>query len=62
MTDEFGRYGPYPLHSATEADGGIRPFIPDEALEESGIEPDGWFVVQPYKNGIHLIASDGGGL
>jgi hypothetical protein len=62
MTDEApeqdrpNRYGPVSL-SSTDKDDGARLYIEKEALEESGLDADGAAILQPYKNGIHVIAA-----
>lgn len=56
MSDsEIERFGPLPT---SKTDDGIRVEIPSEALEESGLSPDQPVILQPYKNGIHVIAAD----
>lgn len=52
--DEPKQFGPY-SPSQTDADGGIRLYVPREVLEESGLDDEDAVVFQPYENGIHVI-------
>lgn len=52
--DEPKQFGPY-SPSQTDADSGIRLYIPREVLEESGLDEDVAVLYQPYENGIHVV-------
>lgn len=56
MPDEDGakRYGPTTL-SSTDADDGCRLYLSQTVLEDSGIDPEGAVLLQPYENEIHVI-------
>ncbi|MFW5905616.1 MAG: hypothetical protein ACOCUO_02090 [archaeon] len=54
---EVTRYGPVTL-SGTDADGGARLFIREEVIKESGLDPDGAVLLQPYENGVHVIDAE----